>query len=57
MIQAEIDGAAFIIKENVLVKRGNDRLDVSECEAAQGERAGLELLIVMDEIADIRRGR
>ncbi len=45
-----------IDKEDVLVKRGNDRLPVSEWVPAQGERAGLELFVLIDEAADGRLG-
>lgn len=45
-----------IDKEDVLVKRGNDRLAVSEWVPAQGERAGLELFVLIDDAADGRLG-
>jgi hypothetical protein len=45
-----------IDKGDVLVKRGNDRLPVSEWVSAQGERAGLELFVLIDEAADGRLG-
>ena len=45
-----------IDKKDVLVKRGNDRLPVSEWVPAQGERAGLELFVLIDEAADGRLG-
>jgi hypothetical protein len=45
-----------IDKGDVLVKSGNDRLPVSEWVSAQGEHAGLELFVLIDEAADGRLG-
>ena len=57
MSMLKLSDAASIIRERVLANRANDPLDVSECEPVQGERAGLGLLIVMDEVIDGWRGR
>lgn len=38
-----------IAKENVFVKKGNERLPVADWVPAQGERAGLELFILIDD--------
>lgn len=42
--------------EDVLVRRGGERLAVNELTPAQGDRAGLELFILIDETADWRLG-
>jgi hypothetical protein len=42
--------------EDVLVKRGGERLAINEWTPAQGDRAGLELFILIDETADWRLG-
>lgn len=41
-----------INQDDVLVKRGNDRLAVTEWTPAQGDRAGLELFILIDDVSD-----
>lgn len=45
-----------INQEDVLVKRGNDRLAVTEWAPARGERAGLELFILIDDVSDASLG-
>ena len=40
-----------INQEDVLVKRGNDRLAVTEWAPARGDRAGLELFVLVDDAA------
>jgi hypothetical protein len=58
-VTAHVDGkkrVPTIIPEDVLVKRGSERLSVNEWTPAQGDRAGLELFILIDETADWRLG-
>ncbi len=38
-----------ITKDDIFVQRGNDRLPVAEWVAARGDRAGLELFILIDD--------
>jgi hypothetical protein len=45
-----------IQKEDVVVKKGNERLQVSEWMAARGDRAGLELFILIDDASDSSLG-
>lgn len=45
-----------IRQEDVLVKRGKDRLAVTDWAAARGERAGLELFLLIDDASDPRLG-
>lgn len=42
--------------EDVVVKRGNERLPVTEWTPAQGERAGLDLFILIDDASDSSLG-
>lgn len=58
-VTAHVDSkkrAPAINLEDVLVKRGEARLAVNEWVPAQGERAGLELFILIDDAADWRLG-
>ena len=41
-----------IQKEDVVVKQGKNRLEVTEWVAAQGDRAGLELFVLIDDVSD-----
>src|SRR5579863_795325 len=45
-----------IQKEDVVVKKGKDRLPVTQWVAAQGDRAGLELFILIDDASDASLG-
>jgi hypothetical protein len=45
-----------IKREDVLVKRGKERLKVAEWTPAQGNRAGLELFVLIDDTSDPRIG-
>ncbi len=45
-----------ISPEDILVKRGKERLTISEWIPAQGDRAGLELFILLDDASDWRIG-
>jgi hypothetical protein len=45
-----------IKQENVLVKRGKERLQVMDWVPAQGNRAGLDLFILIDDASDPRIG-
>jgi hypothetical protein len=45
-----------IEKEDVSVKRGKDRLQVTEWVAAKGDRAGLELFILIDDASTSNLG-
>ncbi|HEX4068338.1 MAG TPA: hypothetical protein VHZ09_20120 [Acidobacteriaceae bacterium] len=45
-----------IDSRDVIVRQGNERLQVTEWVPAQGQRAGLELFILIDEAADARLG-
>ena len=42
--------------QDVVVRQGSDRLPVTEWVAARGDRAGLELFILIDEASDPRLG-
>lgn len=42
--------------EDVVVKQGKDRLQVAEWVPAQGERAGLDLFILLDDASDTSLG-
>jgi hypothetical protein len=44
--------APEITKDDVMVKKGKEKLQVSEWTPAQGERGGLELFILIDEGCD-----
>lgn len=58
-VTANVDGKRrmpAINKDDVVVQRGNDRLDVTEWVPARGDRAGLELFILIDEASDARLG-
>jgi hypothetical protein len=41
-------------REDVVVKQGKNRLNVTEWTPAQGDRAGLELFILIDDTAEAR---
>jgi hypothetical protein len=43
-----------ISREDVIVKQGKNRLEVTDWVAARGDRAGLELLILIDDTAESR---
>ena len=43
-----------IKQEDVFVKKGKERLPVTEWVPAQGARAGLELFILIDDASDIQ---
>jgi hypothetical protein len=45
-----------IKREDVLIKRGKERLQVTDWVPAQGNRAGLELFILIDDASDPRIG-
>jgi len=45
-----------IQKEDVVVKKGKDRLPVTEWVAARGDHAGLELFILIDDASDASLG-
>ena len=45
-----------IAKEDVAVKQGKERLQVSEWVPAQGDRAGLDLFILIDDASDATLG-
>lgn len=45
-----------IQKEDVVVKKGQERLQVAEWVAARGDRAGLELFILIDDASDSSLG-
>lgn len=45
-----------IQKEDVFVKKGKDRLQVADWVAAQGDRAGLELFILIDDASTSNLG-
>jgi hypothetical protein len=45
-----------IAREDVVVKRGKERLRVTEWSPAQGDRAGLDLFILIDDASDSRLG-
>jgi hypothetical protein len=45
-----------ITRDDVVVRQGKTRLEVTEWVPARGERAGLELFILIDETADSRIG-
>jgi hypothetical protein len=45
-----------IQKEDVVVKKGSERLPVSQWVAARGDRAGLELFILIDDASDSSLG-
>jgi hypothetical protein len=45
-----------ISREDVVVKQGNSRLEVTDWVPARGQRAGLELFVLIDESADPRIG-
>src|ERR1700733_8900904 len=43
-----------ISQDDVVVKQGKSRLEVTEWVPARGDRAGLELFILIDDAADSR---
>jgi hypothetical protein len=45
-----------IKKEDVIVKKGKERLQVTEWVAARGDRAGLELFVLIDDASDTSLG-
>jgi hypothetical protein len=45
-----------ITRADVLVKQGKDRLPVAEWAAAQGDRAGLDLFVLIDDACDSSLG-
>jgi hypothetical protein len=45
-----------INREDVVVKRGKERLRVTDWAAAQGDRAGMDLFILVDDASDSRLG-
>jgi hypothetical protein len=45
-----------IKRQDVLVKRGNERLEVTDWVPAQGKSAGLDLFILLDDASDPRIG-
>ena len=58
-VTASVDGdkrMPEIKREDVLIKRGKERLQVTDWVPAQGNRAGLELFLLIDDASDPRIG-